>query len=345
MAVHCRNGIFTYNIVFLQVASTPSVGLQSAVCQKDDSSKNTTSRNPETYQFSGTARSTGQHFRDPALARIPNNSSDEESESSEDEFGSSPVKKAFRGAGKPHASAKPLSEQHGKHFLAAASEFQKSKKTNVWGSVLTEQTLSHTVGSFSMQKKDVKMNSSDRGVEGYEYERALQDNRFAPLQSYDDILSENSESEKEEPDLSKAETFGIADRSSGRKRSAGKKRTKETAMDSDNSMDEEEMVETEKKENPQRKPDQQNRSAKQRLGKRSHQRHNRKRKSAKDRLGHALQVGMAEPLRQISDLDEPDIIVKEVMHRLREPEDKLETFGKSPAHRAHHKGLAFSKVP
>ncbi|XP_052098327.1 phosphorylated adapter RNA export protein-like [Mytilus californianus] len=65
---------------------------------------------------------------------------------------------------------------------------KRKRQNNVWGSVLTEQSLTQTMGSIGVERKDHVLNSY-RNVEAYDYLQAHEDDR-----SFDEETSKKPES-------------------------------------------------------------------------------------------------------------------------------------------------------
>ena len=174
----------------------------------------------------------------------------------------------------------------------------KRRVNNVWGSVMTEQTLTSTMGGFDVNiplEEKAECPVEDRNVENYDFTLKVQDNRPDPATYSDDNMADKqSDQEEAAQDICDKETFGkedvkVKEERMKRKRKIGKPQ-------SDNEW--KERI-----------------SAKERLGKRT----------LKERLGEKIPVILEKPEGYI-DVTEEDTVEKVVcalVENLKEPKVKL----------------------
>ncbi len=176
----------------------------------------------------------------------------------------------------------------------------KRKRNNVWGSVMTEQTLSHTMGGFDvnipLQEKAEFV--EDRNVENYDFTLKSQDERPDPVAFDDQDMSEKGADNEEPPqDICDKETFGKEDEQKREERMKRKRKIKDRLGDRPGDQEENRL------------------SVKERLGKRS----------IKDRLGEKIPVIVEKPEGYI-DVTEEDSdakVVNALVENLKEPKVKL----------------------
>ena len=193
-------------------------------------------------------------------------------------------------------------EMHRPFGPQTATTKPKRKTNNIWGSVMAEQTLAHTMGGFDVNlpmKEKVEYAVEDRNVENYDFTQKEKDTRPNPVEYEEDMGDKESENEEAAQDIGEKETFGKEDDKKVDERMKRKRKIKDRLGPRPN--------------------DNQNRvSAKDRLGKRN----------IKDRLGDKIPVIVEKPegYLDVTEEDSVEKVVNALVENLNEP--KVELMGK-----------------
>ena len=178
----------------------------------------------------------------------------------------------------------------------------KRKTNNIWGSVMTEQTLTHTMGGFDVNlplNEKVNYEVEDRNVENYDFTLKEKDTRPDPVEYEENMGDAGSDNEEAVQDICDKEIFGKEDSKKQEERMKRKRKIKDRLGSRPNDLenDEERISVTE------------------RLGK----------KNVKDRLGEKIPVIIEKPegYMDVTEEDSDEKVVNALVENLKEPKVKL----------------------
>ena len=187
-------------------------------------------------------------------------------------------------------------------WLQTAVAKPKRKTNNIWGSVITEQTLTHTMGGFDVNlpvTDKVDYPVEDRSVENYDFTQKEKDTRPDPIEYEEDMGDKKSENEESIQDICDKETFGKGEDKKQNERMKRKRKIKDRLGPWPNNLEN----------------DQNRISLKDRLGK----------GNVKDRLGEKIPVIVEkhEGYIDVTEEDSVEKVVNALVENLSEPKVKL----------------------
>ena len=184
----------------------------------------------------------------------------------------------------------------------AAISKVKRKANNIWGSVVTEQTLTHTMGGFDVNlplNEKVNYEVEDRNVENYDFTLKEKDTRPDPVEYEENMGEGGSDNEEPVQDICDKEIFGKEDSKKQEERMKRKRKIKDRLGYRPNDLEnDEERI-----------------SVKEKTGK----------KNIKDRLGEKIPVIIekAEGYMDVTEEDGDEKVVNALVENLKEPKVKL----------------------